>query len=79
MAQFDEEGYFYDTEEERQERYEQFERPYENSALTRATKVNPRNLSCPTCKEPNKLTPKDKSRGYQCDDCADRDEGFGGY
>ena len=44
------------------------------SALRRATKNNPRTLPCPTCKEPNRLTPKDKALGYQCDSCADRDE-----
>ena len=50
----------------------------EGSALRRATKRNPRNLPCPTCKKPNKLTALDQSKGYQCDECADRDEG-GGY
>lgn len=45
------------------------------SALRRAHKHNPRNLPCPTCKEPDKLTPKDKRLGYQCDDCARREEG----
>ena len=48
------------------------------SALRRTTKSNPRNLPCPTCGEPNKLTPADKRRGYQCDDCANLAEG-GGY
>jgi hypothetical protein len=47
------------------------------SALRRATKNNPRIHPCPTCKQPNKLTPADVRRGYQCDDCADRDEGLG--
>lgn len=51
----------------------QFARP--GSALRRATKGNPRIHPCPTCKQPNKLTPADVRRGYQCDDCADRDEG----
>jgi hypothetical protein len=46
------------------------------SALRRSTKRNPRIHPCPTCKQPNKLTPADVSRGYQCDDCADRDEGL---
>ena len=77
MTQFDKEGYFYDTDEERQDRFDTFENPYQNSALRKATASNPRDLSCPTCKEPNKLTRKDKARGYQCDDCADRDEGYG--
>lgn len=47
------------------------------SALRAATKRNPRNLPCPTCKAPNRLTPKDVARGYQCDACADRAEGMG--
>ena len=45
------------------------------SALRRATRHNPRTLPCPTCKEPNRLTPADVQQGYQCDSCADRDEG----
>jgi len=45
------------------------------SALRTATKENPRNLPCPTCKEPNKLTPADVRKGYQCDDCANLQEG----
>lgn len=48
------------------------------SALRAASRGNPRNLPCPTCKQPDRLTPKDRSLGYQCDACADRDEG-GGY
>jgi hypothetical protein len=48
------------------------------SALRAAGPGNPRNLPCPTCKAPNRLTPADKRRGYQCDACANRDEG-GGY
>ncbi len=47
------------------------------SALRAASKRNPRNLPCPTCKEPNRLTPADKAQGHQCDSCADRDEGGG--
>jgi hypothetical protein len=47
----------------------------EGSALRKATKRNPRNLPCPTCKQPNRLTPEDAERGYQCDQCAERDEG----
>lgn len=45
------------------------------SALAASSRRNPRNLPCPTCKEPNRLTPADRARGYQCDACADRDEG----
>jgi hypothetical protein len=48
------------------------------SALRAASRRNPRNLPCPTCKQPNRLTPRDVQLGYQCDACADREEG-GGY
>lgn len=51
-----------------------FQDPGGSSALRRATKSNPRNLPCPTCKQPNRLTRKDKQCGYQCDACADRQE-----
>lgn len=49
------------------------------SALRAATRRNPRNRPCPTCKEPNRLTPLDVQRGYQCDECADRLEGVCGW
>jgi len=49
-----------------------FQDPGGQSALRRATRKNPRNLPCPTCGEPNRLTPHDKSLGYQCDQCADQ-------
>ena len=51
--------------------------PGGNSALRAASKSNPRNLPCPTCKRANRLTPADKRRGYQCDQCADAQEGLG--
>lgn len=47
----------------------------EGSALRRSSRRNPRNQPCPTCKQPDALTPADVRRGYQCDACADRDEG----
>ena len=57
-----------------------FQDPGGNSALRRATKNNPRNLPCPTCGEPNRLTPIDVAKHYQCDTCADRAEaGWEGY
>lgn len=57
-----------------------FANPGGNSALRAATRDNPRNLPCPNCGEPNRLTPIDRQRGYQCDECADRAErGFDGY
>jgi hypothetical protein len=56
-----------------------FADPGGRSALRAASKNNPRNLPCPSCKQPNRLTPADKAKGYQCDSCADRDEGIGSY
>jgi hypothetical protein len=47
-----------------------FADPGGNSALRAATRDNPRNLPCPTCGCPNRLTPIDVARGYQCDSCA---------
>jgi len=52
-----------------------FQNPGGNSALRASSRRNPRNLPCPTCKQPNRLTPADRARGYQCDSCASRDEG----
>ncbi len=52
-----------------------FADPGGRSALRAASRRNPRNLPCPTCKAPNRLTPADRAKGYQCDACADRDEG----
>lgn len=68
--------YGYEDYENRRENM-QFQHPGGNSALRRATKGNPRNLPCPTCKQPNRLTRRDKALGYQCDACADRSEGMG--
>jgi len=34
-----------------------------------------RRFACPTCKIPRRLTAADVAAGYQCDACADRDEG----
>lgn len=57
-----------------------FANPGGHSALRAAGPGNPRVHPCPTCMEPNVLTPQDVQRGYQCDTCADRAEGryFGG-
>lgn len=52
-----------------------FAEPFGNSALRAATKDNPRNLPCPTCGQPDRLTPKDVNLGYQCNQCADQCEG----
>ena len=48
-----------------------FAEPGGNSALRAASSTNPRNQPCPNCGWPNRLTPADVSRGYQCDSCAD--------
>ena len=51
-----------------------FADPGGNSALRAESRTNPRNLPCPTCCEPNRLTRADRSRGYQCDQCANEAE-----
>ena len=51
----------------------QFRDPGGKSALRKGT----RSFPCPTCKEPDKLTARDVANHYQCDACADRDEGGG--
>lgn len=55
-----------------------FADPGGRSSLRAATRNNPRNLPCPTCGKPNRLTPLDRRRHYQCNQCADRAE-RGGY
>jgi hypothetical protein len=52
-----------------------FQDPGGDSALRRATEGNPRNLPCPNCGRVNMLTPLDAILGYQCDICADEQEG----
>jgi len=60
---------FHDADVTARARWERSRRP---------SRRNPRSLPCPTCKEPNRLTAADRASGYQCNACADRDEG-GGY
>jgi hypothetical protein len=69
---YEEEDY---EEEDDCEDYSEFADPGGHSALRAITPSNPRNLPCPTCKQPNRLTPKDRDLGYCCDPCADRAEG----
>jgi hypothetical protein len=57
------------------ERVERFADPGGESALYPETPDNPRNLPCPTCGEPNRLTRRDVAMSYQCDVCADIAEG----
>jgi hypothetical protein len=52
----------------------EFADPGGRSALRAASKHNPRNLPCPNCGKPNRLTPADQALSYQCDACADRAE-----
>ena len=66
------EGYEGDDEDDRF----QFAEPHSNSALIAASRSNPRNLPCPTCGTPDVLTPADRARGYQCNACAMRAEGY---
>lgn len=54
-----------------------FADPGGRSALRAASEDNPRNLPCPNCGEPDRLTPADVALGYQCDTCADVAEGYG--
>lgn len=56
-----------------------FADPGGRSALRAASKQNPRNLPCPNCGAKNRLTPKDRALGYQCNACADRAESGFGY
>lgn len=65
----------YDDYEDFDDDRSMFADPGGRSALRAATEDNPRNLPCPTCGAENALTPADRARGYQCDRCADRDEG----
>lgn len=52
------------------DRVERFADPGGDSALHPATDNDPRDLPCPTCGWPNRLTRADRARGYQCDSCA---------
>ena len=61
-------------DDEWQDRCERFADPGGESALHPESASNPRDLPCPTCGEPNRLTRLDKARGYQCDSCANAAE-----
>ena len=52
-----------------------FANPGGKSALRAASARNPRDLPCPTCKRPDMLTAADVARHYQCDQCAEQEEG----
>jgi hypothetical protein len=65
---------FYDEDRDYQIDGVGFADPGGNSALRAATRRNPRNRPCPTCKRKNALTPADVAAGYQCNACADQIE-----
>lgn len=49
----------------------EFAEPGGRSALRAGARTHP----CPTCGAPDRLTAADVKRGYQCDRCADAEEG----
>jgi hypothetical protein len=55
----------------------EFADPGGESALRAETPDNPRDRPCPSCGRENVLTRKDVELHYQCDRCAERDEGGG--
>lgn len=56
------------------ERCEMFADPGGRSALRRASRPNPRNLTCPNCGRKNVLTRADRVSGYQCNHCTEEAE-----
>ncbi len=73
---FEEDGFGDDFEDDEDDGPD-FADPGGRSALRAESEDNPRNLPCPTCDSPNRLTPADVTLGYQCDSCADAAEGYG--
>ena len=67
-------AYGYD---ERYDAYEREQMNFRNPGGRSALRAGKRIYPCPTCGRKNQLTAKDKSLGYQCDRCADADEGLG--
>ena len=63
-----------DPEERDEDFDDDFADPGGKSSLRAASESNPRNLPCPQCEKPNRLTPADRRHGYRCDECADRTE-----
>ena len=72
--EYDNDEYGFDAYDDSYDEDNEFEDCNGESALRKETKDNPRNLPCPTCGEPDMLTPKDVKLGYQCDMCAERME-----
>lgn len=72
---FEEDEFFDPYQDEFDEDRSDFRDPGGRSAL----RAGERSFPCPTCGTENALTAKDVQLGYQCDACADRDEGLGCY
>lgn len=60
-----------DREEYLELRAMRFRDPGGRSALRRGVRY----YACPTCGKPNRLSAADVRHGYQCDECANREEG----
>ena len=48
-----------------------------NRAIRATNKQNPTRYDCPTCGRKGALTTYQKQQGYQCNACADAEEGVG--
>ncbi len=53
---------------------QQFERMY--AAQQRRTHGGRRNLPCPDCHQPNRMTAGELAKGYHCDECTRAIEGY---
>ena len=45
--------------------------------IARTNRRNPTRYDCPTCGRKGALSAHQHAQGYQCDGCADREEGVG--
>ncbi len=55
---------------------EDCERAY-HQGIARTNRRNPARYDCPTCGTVGALSAHEKQQGYQCNRCADREEGVG--
>jgi hypothetical protein len=54
------------------------ERQQWQRGIDKYNRRNPQRFPCPTCKTPNALSADEKKKGYQCNACANAEEGPGG-
>jgi len=54
-----------------------YERAQYQNSISKYNKKNSQRFECPTCKSPNALSAHEKRQGYQCNSCADAEEGVG--